>query len=128
MITSKHLKYSGPYKKLDNSPLLGIIMLSSFHMAKIGVSVVSRSASFIMIVFCKREGVDDKGDLEGGPSGGNGDVDNDAAVGLVNADDIGSSWFGLRLELVDDGLECELDLEWPSEQEVETRVTCRDCP
>jgi hypothetical protein len=74
--------------KSRRAALLGIAKFSSFHIARIDTSVLSSSASFIMMTFCKLEVVLDKVvlDLDGGPSGGNGPADIDALVGLVIAD------------------------------------------
>lgn len=67
--------------------LFGIVTLSSFHIARIGTSVLSNSASFKMITFCRIDGAPDLLTREGGPKGGNGEDDIGALVGLVIADE-----------------------------------------
>jgi hypothetical protein len=69
--------------------LFGIVKLSSFYIARIAVSMLSSSASFIMITFCKLDGAF-KRPLRraGGPNGGKGEADMDAFVGIVIAEEL----------------------------------------
>lgn len=66
-----------------------MVKLSSFHIARIGTSVLSSSASFIIITFCKLDGAFVLALLEGGPMGGKDEVDMvmDAEAGLVTTED-----------------------------------------
>ena len=50
--------------------LLGKVTLPSFHIASIGVCVLSNSASFRSMIFCNIDGALDVDDFEGGPRGG----------------------------------------------------------
>jgi hypothetical protein len=71
-----------------------------------GISVLSSSASFIIITFCKLEGEFDTGRFEGGPKGGNGLVDIETFIGLVMAEELElPPRFELWPEWIEDGLE-----------------------
>lgn len=76
---------SAPLANNRLAALFGIVKLSSLHIAKIGTSVLSKSASFKIITFCKIDGAPDLLTREGGPKGGNGEDDIGAFVGLVIA-------------------------------------------
>jgi len=78
-------------------------------MAKIGSSVLSSKASFIMITFCRLDGADDFEHLVGGPSGGNGEDDIETAVGLEIEDPLVLPRLEFCPELTDKGLECDVD-------------------
>lgn len=93
-----------------------------------GTSVLSSNASFIVIIFCRCE-VPDWPFFEGGPSGGNGDVDKDKPVGLVIADELEEPpFFELWPELIDEGLEREFESEPALDFGCWTRCTCRGLP
>ena len=90
--------------------LLGIAILSSFHIDKIATSVLSKRASFIITTFCKIDGAAETCDLDGGPKGGKGLADIGAFVGLVIADELLLlPWVELLPEDTDDGLEREVE-------------------
>lgn len=62
------------------------------------------------MIFCKLEGDPEIPDLDGGPNGGNGLCDIDAAVGLVIADELQLlPWVELRPELTEERLDCVED-------------------
>lgn len=83
-----------------------------------------------MTTFCKADGPLEIGFLEGGPRGGNGEVDMEAFVGLVIADEPllpPPCVELLRPELTDDGLEWDPEPAEPSGRCFAARVTCLDC-
>jgi len=69
-------------------------------MTKIGIWVLSRRASFIKMIFCRRDGVLAWAATDGGPMGGNGLEDMVTMPGLWNEGELES-----RLEATDDGFE-----------------------
>ena len=75
--------------------------LRSLHMATIGISVVSRSASFMIVIFWSDDGVFDWISREGGPIGGNGLEEMETAAGLRARPGEAEHW----LEHTDGGFE-----------------------
>ena len=78
------------------------------------------------MTFCKLEGALERVVLVGGPRGGKGLDDMDVFVGLVIAEELLlPSWFELRPELTEDGLDCVPD---PLEVCFAALITCLDVP
>ena len=83
--------------------MLGHMTLPSFHMARMGICVLSSRASFIRIIFWSRDGVLECETPDGGPMGGKGLEDMVTAAGLWKEGELES-----RLDATDDGLEWKM--------------------